>query len=187
MLYDTVNIPHVSTVNLPASNYLEVRDNYRMESREEKIAYIRRRMKELDLNPRSLSVKATGKEDTVRNLFRGVSKNWRQDNYEAIMSVIGYPNPKESPTVQSEALSPIEQALLLAVQAVVLTVTSKPIVKKKDFERMFTHLRKVSRRENRSAAIEVMDQLLDSLNPQPHQVGAQEAHKLLSLEQAGSL
>lgn len=154
-----------------------------MESREEKIAYIKRRMQELGLKPRTLSMKATGKPDTVRNLTRGLSRNWRQDNYEAIMSVIGHPNAKEELSPISVNISPIEKALLEAMQGIILTIISKPIVKRKDFERVFTHLKQYSKRDNQPAAIEVMNQFLDSLSPQPHQEAAQAIHKLLSHSQ----
>ena len=92
MGYDTVNLPHMSTVNLPSSFSRGLRDTYRMEKRDRMIADLQRRMKEKGFNPRSLSMKATGKPDTVRNLLRGASKSWRQDNYEAVMRVLGEEN-----------------------------------------------------------------------------------------------
>lgn len=53
-----------------------------------KIAFIKKRMRELGLNQRSLAVRAGCKPDAVRNLFTGKSKNWRGDIQTKIMSVI---------------------------------------------------------------------------------------------------
>ena len=97
-LHDTVNLPHLSTVNIPYGDIPRLRYKSRMETREELVAYLEQRMKELDLNQRSLALSSGCKQDTVRNFMRGVTKNLRSDNYNKIMArvrpdktdIIGY-------------------------------------------------------------------------------------------------
>lgn len=77
-----------------------------MNDRDKKIAFIKKRMKELGYNQRSLSMNATGKPDTVRNLFRGRSNNWRQDNYQAIMKIL---DPASS---EAESAANVDEATM---------------------------------------------------------------------------
>lgn len=112
--YDTVFLPHLSTANLPSSFLVPIRNNYGVQERDKKIAFIKKRMKELGYNPRSLSMAATGKPDTIRNLFRGASKHWRQDNYEAIMRVLG---GGERPVFDDELMGKCVSAIGKALHA----------------------------------------------------------------------
>lgn len=87
-LHNTVKLPHLSMVMLPVSNYARAAKKSCMNTREELIAYIKRRMKELGYNQSSLSLEAGCDKDTLRNLFEGKSQNLRADNYTKIMSRI---------------------------------------------------------------------------------------------------
>lgn len=52
------------------------------------ISYVVKRMNDLGLNQRSLALRAGCKEDAVRNLLSGKSRNWRGDTQSKIMAVL---------------------------------------------------------------------------------------------------
>lgn len=67
----TVNLPILSTVNLPSSNFLHSRYISRMETIEELQAYIETAFKVTGLNQNSLSIEAGLGKEGVRNIMRG--------------------------------------------------------------------------------------------------------------------
>lgn len=60
-------------------------------AKDPELDYVRRRMRELGLNQRSLALQAGCKPDVVRNRLSGKAKRWRQDTRQAIMGILGEP------------------------------------------------------------------------------------------------
>lgn len=81
-------------------------------------------MEEMGYNPYSLSMKATGKPDTIRNLLEGKSKNLRADNYEAIIQVL-WPNGESKECTPLSTMSEEVMGLVGAISAITSVLESK--------------------------------------------------------------
>jgi hypothetical protein len=161
MLYDTGNIPHLSTGNLPSSHYRLNRNTSRMDEREKEIQRIETRMRECGYTPRGLSMKLFGKPDRLRNFFGGKSQNPRSDTYKAIIAELW---PEESTPINAREIKEKELGLLKGLEMLIWALVQRGTVPKKDLEQVFNHQLREFRAHSQSTAAEVMDQLLDFLH-----------------------
>lgn len=153
-----------------------------MDKHEKDMAKVKARMKELGYNQRSLSMKATGKPDTVRNWFKGKAKNWRSDNYNAIMTILwpdkqGINDPMpQKPTGFSET----ETGMMSAIQAMIIILSNYDVIRQADLKNVFSYQQKDFRMRAQPGAAQVMDQLIEFLNEPSTVKIAQNIHKPLS-------
>lgn len=73
----------------------------------------------------------------------------------------------------------IEAGLMASIQLIFAILTTKKIINAADLENALIHLMGVFRRKNQPSAIQVMERLIGSLHPSPHESEIQAIRKLL--------
>lgn len=127
-----------------------------MDDRDQEVAKIKLRMKELGHNQRSLSMLLFKKPDRLRNLFEGKSNNMRADTYKSVMEFL-WP---ERNALKQEA----DLGLFSAIQGLISALYFSQALNKEKLEIVLNAYLRDFRMHNQSGAAGVMDRLLDFLH-----------------------
>lgn len=165
----------MSTVNLPPIHFSYLRNNRGMDDRRQEIEKIKARMKELGFSSRGLSMRATGKPDTIRNLLSGKAQHWRGDTYRAVMKVL-WPEPEK--TENNRNLEEMHLGLLKGFESIIAIMLIKhTIPNKNDLELVFNDQLREFRKHKQLDAAAVMDQLLDFLHSKSFELSAPQSQQ----------